>query len=66
LKSSVILVVANFWQYGKYLNVCLLIGHTAQVCLLLKHRANQHLKDSGGIKPIDIAVHDVNADIVTL
>ncbi|XP_073971357.1 centaurin beta 1A isoform X2 [Rhodnius prolixus] len=42
------------------------LGHTAQVCLLLKHRADQHLKDKEGVEPLDIAVRIANADIVTL
>lgn len=41
-------------------------GHTAQVCLLLKHRADQHLKDSEDQEALDIAVREANADIVTL
>jgi len=41
-------------------------GHTAQVCLLLKHRADQHIEDESGIKPLSIAVKEANADIVTL
>lgn len=42
------------------------LGHTAQVCLLLKHRAKHDLKDTEGREPIDIAVNQANADIVTL
>ena len=42
------------------------LGHTAQVCLLLKHNANQDLPDINKIKPIEIAVRDAHADIVTL
>ncbi|XP_054009387.1 arf-GAP with coiled-coil, ANK repeat and PH domain-containing protein 2 isoform X1 [Hylaeus anthracinus] len=42
------------------------LGHTAQVCLLLKHRADQHIKDESGVKPLSIAVKEANADIVTL
>jgi ankyrin repeat protein len=49
-----------------YLYVTFAIGHTAQVCLLLKHRADQHLRDSEGIESLDIAVREANADIVTL
>lgn len=41
-------------------------GHTAQVCLLLKHRADQHIEDESGVKPLSIAVKEANADIVTL
>jgi Arf-GAP/coiled-coil/ANK repeat/PH domain-containing protein len=48
------------------LHVCLSVGHTAQVCLLLKHRANQHLPDSEGVEPLTIAIQEANADIVTL
>ncbi|XP_034178367.1 centaurin beta 1A isoform X2 [Osmia lignaria lignaria] len=42
------------------------LGHTAQVCLLLKHRADQHIHDESGVKPLSIAVREANADIVTL
>ncbi|KAH0552025.1 arf-GAP with coiled-coil, ANK repeat and PH domain-containing protein 2 [Cotesia glomerata] len=42
------------------------LGHTAQVCLLLKHRADQHIEDESGVKPLSIAVKEANADIVTL
>ncbi|XP_003704249.1 centaurin beta 1A [Megachile rotundata] len=42
------------------------LGHTAQVCLLLKHRADQHIQDESGVKPLSIAVKEANADIVTL
>jgi Arf-GAP/coiled-coil/ANK repeat/PH domain-containing protein len=49
-----------------YLHVSFDIGHTAQVCLLLKHRADQHVRDSEGVEPLDIAVREANADIVTL
>lgn len=41
-------------------------GHTAQVCLLLKHRADQHLPDQNGILPLTIAEQKEHADIVTL
>ena len=41
-------------------------GHTAQVCLLLKHRADQHLSDNNGIVPLKIAEEREDADIVTL
>lgn len=41
-------------------------GHTAQVCLLLKHRADQHLPDDNGVVPLTIAEQNENADIVTL
>lgn len=48
------------------MNIFIFIGHTAQVCLLLKHRADQHIEDESGIKPLSIAVKEANADIVTL
>lgn len=48
------------------LHVATELGNTAQVCLLLKHRADQHLKDINGVDPLDIAVKEANADIVTL
>jgi hypothetical protein len=49
-----------------YIPVTIVTGHTAQVCLLLKHRADQHLRDSEGVESLDIAVREANADIVTL
>merc|ERR1711874_759535 len=41
-------------------------GSTGQVCLLLKHRANHHLVNKDGKQPLDIAVANSDADIVTL
>lgn len=41
-------------------------GHTAQVCLLLKHRADQHLEDDEGKVPLQMAEQKEHADIVTL
>lgn len=41
-------------------------GHTAQVCLLLKHHADQHIEDDEGKLPLSIAEQKENADIVTL
>ena len=37
-----------------------------QVCLLLKHHADHHLKNLEGQEPLDIAVAAADADIVTL
>ncbi|KAF6209976.1 hypothetical protein GE061_015731 [Apolygus lucorum] len=42
------------------------LGHTSQVCLLLKHRADQHIKDSSDVDALDTAIRLANADIVTL
>nr|CAD7460558.1 unnamed protein product [Timema tahoe] len=42
------------------------LGHTAQVCLLLKHRADQHIKDNEGTEPLSIAIKEANPDIVTM
>jgi len=42
------------------------LGHTAQVCLLLKHKANQYLKDNDNIEPLEVATKQANANIVTL
>lgn len=42
------------------------LGHTAQVCLLLKHKADQHIADVDGVEPLALAVTTANADIVTL
>jgi len=41
-------------------------GNTGQVCLLLKHHADHHLKNLEGQEPLDIAVAAADADIVTL
>jgi len=41
-------------------------GNTGQVCLLLKHHADHHLKNHEGQEPLDIAVANSDADIVTL
>lgn len=41
-------------------------GCTAQAYLLLKHRAKHDIIAHNGKKPIDIAVEQANADIVTL
>lgn len=48
------------------LHLATLGGHTAQVCLLLKHRADQHLPDNEQLLPLTIAEKNENADIVTL
>lgn len=42
------------------------LGSTAQAYLLLKHRAKYDLLTKDGRRPIDIAVTQTNADIVTL
>lgn len=41
-------------------------GFTAQAYLLLKHQAKHDVVSKDGKKPIDIAVEQANADIVTL
>ena len=41
-------------------------GCTAQAYLLLKHRAKHDIIANNGKKPLDIAVEQANADIVTL
>jgi len=41
-------------------------GNTGQVCLLLKHHADHHLTNHEGQEPLDIAVANSDADIVTL
>lgn len=38
----------------------------AQVGLLLKNRADQTIADNRGITPLEIAVKEANADIVSL
>jgi len=42
------------------------LGNTGQVCLLLKHRADHHRVNNEGKEPLDIAVTNSDADIVTL
>lgn len=42
------------------------LGHTAQVCLLLKHRADQKIVNNEGLDALTTAVKLANADIVTL
>ncbi len=37
-----------------------------QVCLLLKHRSDHHVRNNTGEKALDIAVSKSDADIVTL
>ena len=39
---------------------------TGQVCLLLKHKANYQIRNKEGKLPLDIAVQNLDADIVTL
>lgn len=39
---------------------------TAQAYLLLKHRSKHDIVAKNGKKPIDIAIEQANADIVTL
>ena len=41
-------------------------GRTAQVCLLLKHKANHHVRNIDGKTALDIAVQKADADVVTL
>lgn len=41
-------------------------GHTAQVCLFLKHRANIAMEDDEGKTALAMAEQKKNADIVTL
>ena len=41
-------------------------GNTEQVCLLLKHRADHHEVNNEGKQPLDIAVANADADVVTL
>lgn len=61
-----ILFLLIFSEYFCFIIIYNYIGHTAQVCLLLKHRADQHIEDESGIKPLSIAIKEANADIVTL
>ena len=44
----------------------LMLSFPLQVCLLLKHHADHHLKNHEGQEPLDIAVANSDADIVTL
>ncbi|XP_060078095.1 arf-GAP with coiled-coil, ANK repeat and PH domain-containing protein 2-like [Ylistrum balloti] len=41
-------------------------ANTGQVCQFLKRGADLHAKDKDGQDPLDIAVSNTNADIVTL
>jgi len=41
-------------------------GHTGQICLFLRNRADYHLPDSEGKSPLDMAIKSEHADIVTL
>ena len=43
-----------------------MLSFPLQVCLLLKHHADHHLKNHEGQEPLDIAVANSDADIVTL
>lgn len=36
------------------------------MCLLLKHKANQYLRNYENIEPLDVAIRQANANIVTL
>lgn len=40
--------------------------HTGQICTFLRNRADYHLADSEGTSPLDVAVKNEHADIVTL
>lgn len=55
--NSALLIKPNF-------NVFL--GHTGQICLFLRNRADYQLPDSEGKSPLDVAVTSEHADIVTL
>jgi len=48
------------------LHLAAMLRNTGQVCLLLKHRANHHLVNNAGQNPLEIAVANSDADIVTL
>lgn len=48
------------------LHLAAMQGSTAQVCLLLKHKVNHHVFNNEGKKALDIAVHNSDADVVTL
>lgn len=43
-----------------------LADNMGQVCVLLKHKADQRIRDARGRDPLAIAVENANADIVTL
>jgi len=53
-------------QGNTALHLAALNRNTGQVCLLLKHRADHHLVNNAGCEPLDIAVANSDADIVTL
>jgi len=48
------------------LHMAAMRGNTGQVCLLLKHRADHHKVNNEGKQPLDIAVANADADVVTL
>jgi len=48
------------------LHIAALHGYTGQVCLLLKHRGDHHAINNAGCNPLEIAVCNSDADIVTL
>lgn len=43
-----------------------ILGHTGQVCQILKRNVNHQSKDENGMDPLMIAMEKANADIVTL
>jgi len=58
--------VAVDGQGNTALHLAAQLGNTGQVCLLLKHRADHHRVNNEGKEPLDIAVGNSDADIVTL
>jgi len=44
----------------------LIPGHTGQICLFLRSRADHNLANAEGRTPLDLAISTENADIVTL
>lgn len=53
-------------QVNHCLFFTLSIGHTGQICLFLRNRADYQLSDSEGKTPLDMAIKSEHADIVTL
>ncbi|ESO06479.1 hypothetical protein HELRODRAFT_94076 [Helobdella robusta] len=43
-----------------------ILGNAGQICLLLKRKANQHLKDINGNDALSIAVENADANVVTI
>lgn len=59
-------MLVRFKYYIIFIKGFVSLDHTAQVCLLLKHKANQYLRDRDNVEPLEVAIKKANANIVTL